>query len=41
MQTHDELGLERRQDIVGIILDSGQPNTKIGSNVKGANSEQN
>ncbi|KAH9658278.1 hypothetical protein KPL70_023423 [Citrus sinensis] len=36
---HHELGLERRQGIVGIIQAIGQPNTQFGSNAKMANSE--
>ena len=30
---HDELGLERRQNIVGIIQVAGQLNAQFGSNV--------
>ena len=36
---HHELGLERRQGIVGIIQAIGQPNTQFGSNAERANSE--
>ena len=36
---HDELGLEKRQSIVGIIQVVGQPNTQFGSNVEKVNSE--
>ena len=36
---HLELGLERRQGIVGIIEAIGQPNTQFGSNAERANSE--
>ena len=36
---HHELGLERRQGIVGIIQAIGQPNTQFGSNVQRKNSE--
>ena len=36
---HDELGWERRQDIVGIIQTIGQPNTQFGSNAERANSK--
>ena len=34
---HRELGLERRQGIVGIIQAIGQPNTQFGSNAERAN----
>ena len=36
---HHELGLERRQGIVGIIQVMGQPNTQFGSDVERANLE--
>ncbi|KAH9657950.1 hypothetical protein KPL70_023287 [Citrus sinensis] len=36
---HHELGLERRQGIVGIIQAIGQPNTQFGSNAERANLE--
>ena len=36
---HHELGLERRQGIVGIIQTIGQLNTQFGSNTERANSE--
>ena len=36
---HHELGLERRQGIVGIIQAIGQPNTQFGSNAERANSK--
>ena len=36
---HHEMGLERRQGIVGIIQVIWQPNTQFGSNVESANSE--
>ena len=36
---HDELGLERRQGIVGIIQAIGQPNTQFGPNAERENSE--
>ena len=36
---HHELGLDRRQGIVGIIQAIGQPNTQFGSNVEKANSK--
>ena len=36
---HDELGLERRQSIRGIIQLVGQPNTQLGSNVEKINSK--
>ncbi|KAH9698045.1 hypothetical protein KPL71_023856 [Citrus sinensis] len=36
---HHELGLERRQGIVGIIQAIGQPNTQFGSNAKMENLE--
>ena len=36
---HHELGLERRQGIVGIIQAIGQPNTQFGSNAEKENSE--
>ena len=38
---HHELGLERRQGIVGIIQAIGQPNTQFGSNAERENSEYN
>ena len=38
---HDELGLERRQGIVGIIQVVSQPNTQFGSNAETINSKQN
>ncbi|KAH9780623.1 hypothetical protein KPL71_008145 [Citrus sinensis] len=36
---HHELGLEKRQGIVGIIQAIGQPNTQFGSNAERENSE--
>ncbi|KAH9658348.1 Endonuclease [Citrus sinensis] len=36
---HHQLGLERRQGIVGIIQAIGKPNTQFGSNAERANSE--
>ena len=37
--SHHELGLKRRQGIVGIIQAIGQPNTQFGSNAERSNSE--
>ena len=36
---HHELGLKRRQGIVGINQAIGQPNTQFGSNAERSNSE--
>ena len=36
---HHELGLKRRQGIVGIIQVIGQPNTQFGSNAERSNLE--
>ena len=36
---HHELGLERRQGIIGIIQAIGQPNTQVVSNAERSNSE--
>ena len=38
---HDELGLERRQSIVGIIQAVGQPNTQFRSNAERVNLKYN
>ena len=38
---HNELGLERRHDIMGIIQAIRQPNTQFGLNVESANLEHN
>ena len=38
---HDELGLERRQDIMGIIQAIGHLNTQFGSNTERENLEYN
>ena len=37
--THHELGLKRKQAIVGIIQAIGQPNTEFRSNTERSNSE--